>query len=167
MNNVSAFETSTLQELSNGVLGTQFCVFFALPTKALNIRNSCMNAIPKVGMHLEVVRLYHLHSPSFVKVCFTPKHIPALMGPWTSFLVKNPMLKLWQVRNILYCITNPFTSFTKIRNTCISISPTRTSRPSFKYSLIQNLKSKISWMSYGVNVWFWENMNVFIKFAMT
>jgi hypothetical protein len=50
-----------------------------------------MIVTPKVGVHLGVIGLHPLHSPPFVKVCFTPKHFFALMGPWTSHLVTNPM----------------------------------------------------------------------------
>jgi hypothetical protein len=68
--------------------------FFAFPTKVLNIHNSHMNAIPKVGMHLGVIGLHPLHSPPFVKVCFTLQHTLSLMGPCISHLVTNPMLGL-------------------------------------------------------------------------
>jgi len=53
-----------------------------------------MNVIPKVGMHLRIIELHPLHSPPFMRVCFTPKHILGLMGPCTSHLVVNPMLGL-------------------------------------------------------------------------
>jgi hypothetical protein len=43
--------------------------------KVLNIRNSRMIAIPKVGVHLGIIGLHPLHSPPFVRMCFTPKHI--------------------------------------------------------------------------------------------
>jgi hypothetical protein len=75
-------------------MGAQFDVFFAFPTRALNICNSHMSATPKMGMHFKVIRLQPLHSPPFMKVCFTPKHTLDLMGPWTSHLVTNPMLGL-------------------------------------------------------------------------
>ncbi len=83
-----------LQELFNGVIRAQFGVFFAFPTKALNIRNSRMNAISKVGVHLVVIGLHPVHFPPFVKVCFTLKHTLGFMGPYTSHLVVNPMLGL-------------------------------------------------------------------------
>jgi len=47
---------------------------FSFSTKALNICNSCMSVTPKVGVHLGIIGLHLLHSPSFVRVCFTPKH---------------------------------------------------------------------------------------------
>ncbi len=98
-----------------------YFVFFTLPTRVLNIHNSCKNAIIKMGVHLGVTGLHPLHSPSFVRVCFTPKHTLTFMGPWTSLLIRSPMLRLRQVKNILYCITNHPTPSTKNRNTCISI----------------------------------------------
>ncbi len=69
-------------------------VFFPFPTKAPNIHNSHMNATLKVGMDLGVIGLHPLHSPTFVKVSFRPKHIFGLMGPCPSHLVVNPMLGL-------------------------------------------------------------------------
>ncbi len=33
-----------------------------------------MSVTPKVGVHLGVIGLHPLHSPPFVKVCFTLKH---------------------------------------------------------------------------------------------
>ncbi len=71
------------------------------------------------------------------------------------------------IRDILYYITSHLTSSTKNRNTCIFVWLTRTFRPSFKYPLIQNLKSRISLMSYIMNGWSFESTNTFIKFAMT
>ncbi len=89
-----AFYAFTFQNLFNGVLGAQFGVFFIFLIKALNIHNSRTSATPKVGVHLGVIRLIPLHSLSFVRVCFTPKHNFGLMGPYTSHLVTNPMLGL-------------------------------------------------------------------------
>jgi len=53
-----------------------------------------MSATPKVGMHLGVIGLHPLHSPPFVKVCFTPKHTLGLMGIYISHFVADPMLGL-------------------------------------------------------------------------
>jgi hypothetical protein len=94
MNNARAHEASTPQNLFNGVLGGPIWCLFAFPTKVPNICNSRMNASPKMGVHLGVIGLHPLHSPPFVKVCFTPKHIFYHMGPCTSHLVVNPMLGL-------------------------------------------------------------------------
>jgi len=69
---------------------------FAFSTKALNIHNSRTSATPKVEVHLGIIGLHPLHSPPFVKVCFTPKHTLGLIGPCTSDLVTNPMLGLQQ-----------------------------------------------------------------------
>ncbi len=69
---------------------------FVFPTKTLNVCNSHVNATPKVGVHLGVIRLQPLHFPSFLKICFTSKHILGLMGLRTSHLVVNPMLRLQQ-----------------------------------------------------------------------
>ncbi len=55
-----------------------------------------MSVTPKVGVDLGVIGLHPLHSPPFVKVCFTPKHTLGLMGPCNSHLVTNPMLGLQQ-----------------------------------------------------------------------
>jgi hypothetical protein len=71
-------------------------VFFPFLTKAMNIHNSHTSATLKVGMHLGVIGLHPLHSPPFVRVCFTPKHTLNLMGPYTSHFVTNPMLGLGQ-----------------------------------------------------------------------
>jgi hypothetical protein len=95
MDNVRALWAFKLQDLFNGVLGAQFGVFFPFLTKVLNIHNSHKSATFKVGVHLGVIGLHPLHSPPFVKVCFTPKHILIFMGPYISHLVANPMLRLW------------------------------------------------------------------------
>jgi hypothetical protein len=39
-----------------------------------NFLTKCMSATPKMGVHLVVIGVHPLHSPPFVKVCFTPKH---------------------------------------------------------------------------------------------
>jgi hypothetical protein len=44
----------------------------------------CTSAIPKVGVHLGVIKLHPLHSPPFVRMCFTPKHI--LLASWAFAL---------------------------------------------------------------------------------
>jgi hypothetical protein len=54
----------------------------------------CMNATPKVGVQLGVIRLHPLQSPPFMRVCFTRKHTLGLMGLCISLLVMNPMLRL-------------------------------------------------------------------------
>jgi hypothetical protein len=36
---------------------------------------------PKVGVHLGVIGLHPLHSPPFVRMCFTPKHTFQPHGP--------------------------------------------------------------------------------------
>jgi hypothetical protein len=77
-------------------LKTQFNT--CLPTKALNIRNFHANATPKVGVHLGVIGLHPLHSPPFVKMCFTPKHTLDLMDLCISHLVTNLMLELRHLR---------------------------------------------------------------------
>ncbi len=66
-------------------------MFFPFPTKALNIHNSHMNATFKVGMDLGVIGFHPLHSPTFVRMHFTPKHIFCLMGACLSHLVANPI----------------------------------------------------------------------------
>jgi hypothetical protein len=70
----------------------------------LNIRNSRTSATLKVEVQLGIIGLHPLHSPPFVKVCFTPKHILCLMGHCTSHLVVDPMLKLHQLMH--YCRAN-------------------------------------------------------------
>jgi hypothetical protein len=50
-----------------------WCLFTFL-TKAMNIQDSRMSATPKVGVHLGVIGFHPLHSPPFVRMCFTPKH---------------------------------------------------------------------------------------------
>jgi hypothetical protein len=43
-----------------------------------------MNAIPKVGVHLEIIGLRLLHFPPFVRVCFTLEHI--FLASWALAL---------------------------------------------------------------------------------
>jgi hypothetical protein len=71
-------------------------VFSTFLTKALNIHNSHTSATSKVGVHLGAIGLHPLHSPPFVRMCFTPKHTLNLMGPCIPHFVMNPMLGLWQ-----------------------------------------------------------------------
>jgi len=93
MNNVKAFEASTVQDLSNGVMGAQFGV--VRPSNQgyehSQLQHECNS---QSGSGLGVIRLHPLHSPSFVIVCFTPKHTFAVMGYWTSLLIVNLMLRL-------------------------------------------------------------------------
>ncbi len=49
-------------------------------------------------VHLRVIGLHPLHSPPFVRVCFTPKHIFGLMGTCISHLITNLMLELRQTQ---------------------------------------------------------------------
>jgi hypothetical protein len=63
--------------------GPIWCLF-AFSTKVLNIRNSCISATSKMGVDLQVIGLYPLHSPPFLKVCFTPKHTP--LASWALAL---------------------------------------------------------------------------------
>jgi len=56
--------------------------------KGFVVRSQILNS------HLGVIGLHPLHSPPFVKMCFTPKHIFGLMGLCISHLVTNPMLGL-------------------------------------------------------------------------
>jgi hypothetical protein len=44
-------------------------IFFAFPTKVLNIKDSCTRVTPKVGVHLGIIGLHPMHSPPFVKTC--------------------------------------------------------------------------------------------------
>ncbi len=85
--------------------GPIWCLF-AFPTKGSNICNSHTNAIHKMTMHLGVIELHPLHFPSFVKFVFTHKHTFSFMGPCTSNLALNPMLRLWQywqMNNRIFC----------------------------------------------------------------
>ncbi len=75
-------------------LGGPIWCLFSFPTKALNIHNSHTNVTLEVGVHLGVIGLHLLHSPPFVRVCFTPKHTLNFMGPYTSHFVVDPMLGL-------------------------------------------------------------------------
>jgi hypothetical protein len=67
-----------------------------------------MSVTSKVEMHLRIIGLHPLHSPPFVRVCFTTKHTLNLMGPYTSYLIANLMLKLqhivcsFGIRRLLY-----------------------------------------------------------------
>jgi len=73
----------TLSICASRPFGSNWCLF-AFPTKALNIRNFSTNATPKVGMHLGVIGFHPLHSPPFLKVCFTPKQI--FLASWAFVL---------------------------------------------------------------------------------
>jgi hypothetical protein len=84
MNNARAFLTSTLQKLCNCVMGAPIWCLFTFSTKVLNICNSYTNVILEVGVHLGVIGLHPLHSPPFVRVFLTPKHI--VLASWALTL---------------------------------------------------------------------------------
>ncbi len=65
------------------------------------------------------------------------------------------------IGNILYYIIDHPTLSTKNQNKCIFVWPTRTSGPSFKYSLTQDLKLGIFWMSWGMNGQSWGKHQCF------
>jgi len=71
------------------------------------------------------------------------------------------------IGDTLYYITSHHTSSTKKQNKCIYVWLTRMFEPLFKYPLTQDLKSRISWMSCGMNGQSWESINDFIKSPMT
>jgi hypothetical protein len=60
-----------------------WCLFTFL-TKAPNIQDSRISATPKVGVQLRVVGLHLLHSPPFVRMCFTLEH--TLLTSWAFAL---------------------------------------------------------------------------------
>jgi len=75
-------------------------------------------------------------------------------------LMARPSLKFHKtsIGDTLYCITSHPILSTKNWNKCIFIWPTRTSKPSFKYPLTQDLKSRISrrvvkWMDNLGKTW--------------
>jgi hypothetical protein len=72
----------------------QFGVFFAFPTKALNIHNSSINVTFEMGVHLGVIGLHPLHSPPFLKMCFTPKQFSWLHGPLPYTFNCEPNVKV-------------------------------------------------------------------------
>ncbi len=78
--------------------GPIWCLF-TFSTKVRNICNFHMSATPKVGVHLGIIGFHPLHSPSIVRVYFTPKHTFGLMGPYTLDFVANPMLGLGHSTN--------------------------------------------------------------------
>jgi hypothetical protein len=96
---MKALWISTLQNLFNGILGAQSCVFFSFLTKAMNIQDSCTNATPKVGMHLGIIGFNFLHFPSFVKMCFTLEHIFLASWALAFHLVANQMLEFVIIRS--------------------------------------------------------------------
>jgi hypothetical protein len=53
---------------------------FRLVVESIKELGGVSSVIPKVGVHLKVIGLHPLHSPPFVKVCFTPKH--SLLALW-------------------------------------------------------------------------------------
>jgi hypothetical protein len=73
----------TLSICASKPFGPIWCLF-AFPMKAMNIRNFSTNATPKVGVHLGVIGFHPLHSPPFLRVCFTPKQI--FLGSWALAL---------------------------------------------------------------------------------
>jgi hypothetical protein len=56
-----------------------------------------MNVTSKMEVALESHWPHPLHSPSFVRMCFTPKHTFAFMGLCTSLLIVNPMLEIQHI----------------------------------------------------------------------
>jgi hypothetical protein len=98
MNNSRALEASMLQEFPmvswgpNLVLVCLFnqgCEHSQLPHKCNSQSGSALGSYWVSSLAF---------SPPFVRVCFTPKHIFSLMGPYTSHFVMNPMLRLWNQR---------------------------------------------------------------------
>jgi hypothetical protein len=77
-------------------LGGSIWCMFAFSTKALNIWDSHTSATPKVGVHLGIIGLRLLHSPSFMKVFHTRTHFLSFMGLCIPHLVVNSMLRLQQ-----------------------------------------------------------------------
>ncbi len=55
------------------------------------------------------------------------------------------------VGKALYCITNHLAKSIKSWKRCMSMCLINTSSPSFKYPWTQDLKSGISWISWGMN----------------
>jgi hypothetical protein len=53
-------------------------------------------------VHLGMIMLHPLHSPPFVRMCFTPKHAFGLMDPYISILATNPVLRMQQNIGLFY-----------------------------------------------------------------
>jgi hypothetical protein len=79
--------------------GSPIWCLFTFPTNVMNIHNSHTNVTPKVRLHLRIIGLHPLHSPPFVIVCFTLKHIFNLMGPCNSHFIVDAMLGLQHERS--------------------------------------------------------------------
>jgi len=62
------------------LVGWIWCLF-TFSTKALNIQNSYMNVIRKMGVHLGSIGLHFLHYIPFVRVFHIRTHFLSLMGP--------------------------------------------------------------------------------------
>jgi hypothetical protein len=89
-----------------GLIG---CVF-TFSTRALNIQNSHTSAIPKVGVHLEVIKFNFLHSPPLMKVCHSWTHFLGFMLPLHSTLNFKPDVQVVTLENA-YLIHMPFFFF--------------------------------------------------------
>jgi len=76
------------QNLSNGVLGAQFGVCFPFQPKLWTF------ITPKVKVHLEVIGFLPLHSPSFMKVCFTLNTLFWPHGPLHATLSHEPNVRV-------------------------------------------------------------------------
>jgi hypothetical protein len=73
--NIEGIVSIYLQDIFNGILGAQINACFPFSIKVLNIQNFRTSATPNMGVHLRIIGFNFLHSPPFVKVCFTIKHI--------------------------------------------------------------------------------------------
>jgi hypothetical protein len=87
-------------------LGGPIWCLFTFPTKVLNIWDSPMSVILKMGVHLGFIGLHPLHSPPFVKKCVShsnthswphgPLHYTLSYKPnVTVAIIMMNMFKLW------------------------------------------------------------------------
>jgi hypothetical protein len=89
-------------------------------------------------MHLGVIGLHPLHSPSFVKVCFTSKHIFGLMGPSLHFTLSRK-LNVKVVTELHCCFIRRGLWFGYLLDT---------SRESFKSDIKRPGKLNVSWSQH-------------------
>jgi hypothetical protein len=81
------------QDLSNGVLGVQFGVCFHFQPRFQTFATCAQVQFPKWECIWESFDFIPYTLPHCENV-FQTKHTLGLMGPYTSHLVANPMLKL-------------------------------------------------------------------------
>jgi hypothetical protein len=93
-----------------GSPGSSISCLFVFSTKVLNIWDFHTSATPKMGIHLEIVGLNLLHSPSLVRMCFIPTHTLLASCALHSTFSCEPNVKV-----VTSWVKHYFYHFTKIK----------------------------------------------------